>query len=123
MQVGPDGQPLTGEGPKSPRNKSGAKRRRNGRWSQEETDTLIALVRSSGKGKWKKILEEGGANFKNRSQVRAAPHPGLRRGVLLHILNASVATIDTVGGCGLGTCSRHFCCKQITGIPSARCPA
>jgi hypothetical protein len=70
-QVGPNGEPLTGGdgGPKSPRNKSGAKRRRNGRWSQEETDTLIALVRSTGKGKWKKILEEGSAAFKNRSQV------------------------------------------------------
>ena len=70
-QVGPNGEPLTGEGAKSPRNKSGAKRRRNGRWSQEETNTLIGLVRQYGKGKWKKILEEGGANFKNRSQARA----------------------------------------------------
>ena len=72
-QVGPNGEPLTGEGPKSPRNKSGAKRRRNGRWSQEETNTLIGLVRQWGKGKWKKILEEGGPSFKNRSQARAPP--------------------------------------------------
>jgi hypothetical protein len=45
------------------------------RWAEHETNTLIALVRQWGKGKWKKILEEGGAAFNNRSQVC---HPGWR---------------------------------------------
>lgn len=74
--IGPDGQPLTGdtsmEG-KTPKNRAGGgKRRRNGRWSPQETNQLINLVRQFGKGKWKKILEEGGPVFNNRSQVRCS---------------------------------------------------
>jgi len=47
----------------------GAKRRRNGRWSEDETQFLIANVREHGKGKWKKILELGSEIFLKRSQV------------------------------------------------------
>lgn len=74
--LGPNGEPLTSEGSmgKSPKNRTGGgKRRRNGRWAEHETSTLIALVRQWGKGKWKKILEEGGAAFNNRSQVSRLP--------------------------------------------------
>ena len=57
-------------GGKTPKNRAGGgKRRRNGRWSPAETNALITLVRQFGKGKWKKILEEGGPVFNNRSQV------------------------------------------------------
>ena len=74
--IGPDGQPLTGDtsmGGKTPKNRAGGgKRRRNGRWSPQETNQLINLVRQFGKGKWKKILEEGGPVFNNRSQVRCS---------------------------------------------------
>ena len=72
--VGPNGEPLTGDGSmgsKTPKNRTGGgKRRRNGRWSPNETTSLINLVRQYGKGKWKKILEEGGPVFNNRSQVQ-----------------------------------------------------
>lgn len=72
--MGPNGEPLTGDGSmggKTPKNRTGGgKRRRNGRWSPQETNSLITLVRQYGKGKWKKILEEGGPVFNNRSQVR-----------------------------------------------------
>lgn len=44
-------------------------RRRNGRWNETETNFLIRMVREKGKGKWKRILEEGGNIFQNRSQV------------------------------------------------------
>ena len=44
-------------------------RRRNGRWNEDETNFLIRMVRELGKGKWKRILEQGGALFQNRSQV------------------------------------------------------
>ena len=47
-------------------------RRRNGRWSEQETQTLIELVRRNGKGKWKKILEDGREIFVNRTQARAS---------------------------------------------------
>ena len=69
--LGPNGEPLTdGSMGKSPKNRTGGgKRRRNGRWAEHETNTLIELVRQWGKGKWKKILEEGAAAFNNRSQV------------------------------------------------------
>ena len=69
--LGPNGEPLTdGSMGKSPKNRTGGgKRRRNGRWNEHETNTLIELVRQLGKGKWKKILEEGSAAFNNRSQV------------------------------------------------------
>ncbi|CAL8460763.1 g294 [Coccomyxa elongata] len=70
--LGPNGEPLTdGSMGKSPnKNRTGGgKRRRNGRWNEHETNTLIELVRQLGKGKWKKILEEGAAAFNNRSQV------------------------------------------------------
>ncbi len=79
--LGPNGEPLTdGSMGKSPnKNRTGGgKRRRNGRWNEHETNTLIELVRQLGKGKWKKILEEGAAAFNNRSQVgpatSARPH-------------------------------------------------
>ena len=72
--VGPNGEPLSGDGSmggKTPKNRTGGgKRRRNGRWSPNETTSLINLVRQYGKGKWKKILEEGGPVFNNRSQVQ-----------------------------------------------------
>ncbi|KAK9846435.1 hypothetical protein WJX81_003728 [Elliptochloris bilobata] len=48
---------------------TGGPRRRNGRWSEQETATLIDLVRRNGKGKWKKILEDGREIFLNRTQV------------------------------------------------------
>lgn len=71
--IGPNGEPLTEDGSmggKTPKNRTGGgKRRRNGRWSPAETNSLITLVRQFGKGKWKKILEEGGPVFNNRSQV------------------------------------------------------
>ncbi len=71
--IGPNGEPLTGDGSmggKTSKNRAGGgKRRRNGRWSPNETNSLINLVRQYGKGKWKKILEEGGPVFNNRSQV------------------------------------------------------
>lgn len=71
--IGPNGEPLTEDGSmggKTPKNRTGGgKRRRNGRWSPAETNALITLVRQFGKGKWKKILEEGGPVFNNRSQV------------------------------------------------------
>ena len=51
---------------------SGGPRRRNGRWSETETQKLIELVRRNGKGKWKKILEDGREVFQNRTQARAA---------------------------------------------------
>lgn len=54
-----------------------AHRRRNGRWAQEETDLLVRLVRKFGKGKWKRILEEGGVKFRNRSQVCSLEKPGV----------------------------------------------
>ena len=50
---------------------TGGPRRRNGRWSEQETQTLIELVRRNGKGKWKKILEDGREIFVNRTQARA----------------------------------------------------
>ena len=72
--MGPNGEPLSGDGSmggKTPKNRTGGgKRRRNGRWSPNETTSLINLVRQYGKGKWKKILEEGGPVFNNRSQVQ-----------------------------------------------------
>ena len=51
-------------------------RRRNGRWNEEETAFLIRHVRELGKGKWKRILEQGGTIFQNRSQVVTPFHPG-----------------------------------------------
>jgi hypothetical protein len=48
-----------------------ARRRRNGRWTEEETQFLILNVREHGKGKWKKILELGTEIFQKRSQVIA----------------------------------------------------
>jgi hypothetical protein len=59
--------------------KKGA-RRRNGRWNEKETNLLITLVRRLGKGKWKRILEEGGNEFQNRSQVRKSRQVGERGG-------------------------------------------
>lgn len=76
-----------------------AHRRRNGRWAPEETDLLIELVRKFGKGKWKRILEEGGVKFRNRSQVCSLDTrvPGV-----LHLLSLLVSPHleDTVRLCG-----------------------
>ncbi len=92
--LGPNGEPLTdGSMGKSPKNRTGGgKRRRNGRWNEAETNTLIELVRQLGKGKWKKILEEGAAAFNNRSQVGlASPGTAIMHGippvlqVILHV--------------------------------------
>lgn len=53
----------------SKRNKLGQHRRKNGRWTQEETQLLIELTNKYGKGKWKKIVQEGGEMFQNRTAV------------------------------------------------------
>ena len=66
-------------GGKTPKNRAGGgKRRRNGRWSPAETNALITLMRQFGKGKWKKILEEGGPVFNNRSQVGSSTETLMR---------------------------------------------
>jgi hypothetical protein len=59
--------------------KKGA-RRRNGRWNEKETNLLITLVRRLGKGKWKRILEEGETEFQSRSQVCKRSQVGERVG-------------------------------------------
>eukprot|EP00884_Botryococcus_braunii_P003653 jgi/Botrbrau1/13289/Bobra.27_2s0009.1 len=57
-------------GPLSPNSaEKKVQRRKNGRWAESETQLLINLVKEFGKGKWKRILEEGGSQFQNRSQV------------------------------------------------------
>ena len=85
--IGPNGEPLTEDGSmggKTPKNRTGGgKRRRNGRWSPAETNALITLVRQFGKGKWKKILEEGGPVFNNRSQVGMSTSPFVQNKGLL----------------------------------------
>ena len=43
-------------------------RRKNQRWSAEETAELIALMRVHGRGKWKVIVDHA-TTFKNRTQV------------------------------------------------------
>lgn len=66
---------------------SGGPRRRNGRWSETETQKLIELVRRNGKGKWKKILEDGREVFQNRTQARASR-------ALCRVLRPSLARED-----------------------------
>jgi len=68
---------------------SGGPRRRNGRWSETETQKLIELVRRNGKGKWKKILEDGREVFQNRTQARASR-------ALCRILRPSLAREDAL---------------------------
>ncbi|KAL3132190.1 hypothetical protein ABBQ32_008790 [Trebouxia sp. C0010 RCD-2024] len=65
----PDDQGVSGTPEGGKKNKSGGPRRKVGRWSEEETNTLILLTNQLGKGKWKKILDEAGDIFKSRSQV------------------------------------------------------
>ncbi|KAK9803628.1 hypothetical protein WJX72_006865 [[Myrmecia] bisecta] len=66
LEGGPDDfkSPMSTEG-----KKKGGPRRKIGRWSEEETNELIRLVREHGKGRWRKILDAGEQTFANRSQV------------------------------------------------------
>lgn len=60
-----------------------ARRRDARRWNEEETNLLINLVQRLGKGKWKRILEEGESGFQNRSQVGSACYAWCRSPVPL----------------------------------------
>lgn len=44
-------------------------RRKVGRWSQQETDLFITLVKQIGRGKWKRVLEMSDGQLTHRSQV------------------------------------------------------
>ena len=52
-----------GEGGGEGEDGDGSARRKIKRWDQAETDLLIELVQQHGKGKWRKVLEEGAATF------------------------------------------------------------
>lgn len=52
---------------------AGRPRQSGGRWSEQETSTLIEGVRCYGKGKWKRIFEDGRSVFQNRTPARAWP--------------------------------------------------
>lgn len=48
-------------------------RRTKRRWTEEETEKLKELTFKHGKGCWRRVLEEGGAVFQNRTQARTPP--------------------------------------------------
>lgn len=50
---------------------AGKVRRKIGKWSNEETEMLINLVRRYGKGNWKMILDKALGGLGARSQVGA----------------------------------------------------
>ncbi|DBA98075.1 hypothetical protein WJX77_001235 [Trebouxia sp. C0004] len=95
----PDGQGLNGTSEGGKKNKTGGPRRKVGRWSEEETNTLIMLTNQLGKGKWKKILDEAGDVFKSRSQVDLKDkwRNLERQGIVQVPVKAKPASGDTAG--------------------------